>query len=130
MCAKSLQSCPTLCDPMDCSPPGSSVHGAAQCLDLFDRVVEYFLHVGGTAGSEVLLRESDFQPLERGLSHAVSCGAYIVVATVGEAGAVHLVRARRRREQRRRVLDRVGEGTDLVQTRREGDQPVARLLPY
>ena len=22
--AKSLQSCPTLCDPMDCSPPGSS----------------------------------------------------------------------------------------------------------
>ena len=20
-------SCPTLCDPMDCSPPGSSVHG-------------------------------------------------------------------------------------------------------
>ena len=27
MCAKSLQSCPTLCNPMDCSPPGSSVHG-------------------------------------------------------------------------------------------------------
>ena len=26
-CTKSLQSCPTLCDPMDCSPPGSSVHG-------------------------------------------------------------------------------------------------------
>ena len=25
-CAKSLQSCPTLCDPMDCSPPGSAVH--------------------------------------------------------------------------------------------------------
>ena len=25
--AKSLQSCPTLCDPMDCSPPGPSVHG-------------------------------------------------------------------------------------------------------
>ena len=28
--AKSLQSCPTLCDPMDCSPPGSSVHGLVQ----------------------------------------------------------------------------------------------------
>ena len=27
--AKSLQSCPTLCDPMDCSPPGSSIHVAA-----------------------------------------------------------------------------------------------------
>ena len=29
-CAKSLQSCLTLCDPMDCSPPGSSVHGLLQ----------------------------------------------------------------------------------------------------
>ena len=28
--AKSLQSCPTLCDPMDCSLPGSSVHGICQ----------------------------------------------------------------------------------------------------
>ena len=26
-CAKSLQSCLTLCDPVDCSPPGSSAHG-------------------------------------------------------------------------------------------------------
>ena len=25
--AKSLQACPTLCDTMDSSPPGSSVHG-------------------------------------------------------------------------------------------------------
>ena len=24
------QSCPTLCEPMDCSPPGSSVHGIVQ----------------------------------------------------------------------------------------------------
>ena len=30
VCAKSLKSCPTLCDPMDCSPPGSSVHGNLQ----------------------------------------------------------------------------------------------------
>ena len=28
--AKSLQSCLTLCDAMDCSPPGSSVHGISQ----------------------------------------------------------------------------------------------------
>ena len=28
--AKSLQSCPTLCDPMDCSPPDPSVHGILQ----------------------------------------------------------------------------------------------------
>ena len=29
-CAKSLQLCPTLCNPMDCSPPGSFVHGILQ----------------------------------------------------------------------------------------------------
>ena len=28
--AESLQSCPTLCDPMGCNPPGSSVHGILQ----------------------------------------------------------------------------------------------------
>ena len=27
---KSLQSCPALCDPVDDSPPGSSVHGILQ----------------------------------------------------------------------------------------------------
>ena len=34
--AKSLQSCPTLCDPVDCSLPGSSVHGIFQA-----RVLEW-----------------------------------------------------------------------------------------
>ena len=28
--AKSLQSCPTLCDPRDCSPPGSPIPGILQ----------------------------------------------------------------------------------------------------
>ena len=32
--AKSLQSCPTLCDPMDSSPPGSSVHRILQARTL------------------------------------------------------------------------------------------------
>jgi len=32
--AKSLQSCPTLCDPIDGSPPGSSVHGIFQATVL------------------------------------------------------------------------------------------------
>ena len=30
VCTKSLQSCLILCDPMDCGPPGSSVHGILQ----------------------------------------------------------------------------------------------------
>ena len=34
--AKSLQSCPTPSDPMDCSPPGSSIHGIFQA-----RVLEF-----------------------------------------------------------------------------------------
>ena len=29
-----VQSCPTLCDPMNCSPPGSSVHGILQARTL------------------------------------------------------------------------------------------------
>ena len=36
MCAKSLQSCPSLCSPMDCSLPDSSVHGILQA-----RVLEW-----------------------------------------------------------------------------------------
>ena len=32
--AKLLQSCPTLCDPVDCSPPGSSIHGIFQARAL------------------------------------------------------------------------------------------------
>ena len=35
--AKSLQSCPTLCDPIDGSPPGSSVPGIFQA-----RILEWF----------------------------------------------------------------------------------------
>ena len=35
-CAESAQSCPTLCDPMDCSPPSSSVRGTLQA-----RVLEW-----------------------------------------------------------------------------------------
>ena len=46
--AKSLQSCPTLCDPMDCSLPGSSIHGIFQA-----RVLEW----GAIAFSVFLLRE-------------------------------------------------------------------------
>ena len=34
VCAKLLQSCPTLCDPMDCSPRGSFVHGIFQAIIL------------------------------------------------------------------------------------------------
>ena len=41
LCAKSLQLCPTLCDPMDCSPLGSSVHGIPQARILEWVAVSY-----------------------------------------------------------------------------------------
>ena len=43
--AKSLQSCPTLCDPIDGSPPGSSVPGIlVELTDTFvSLVLDYFI---------------------------------------------------------------------------------------
>ena len=45
------QSCLTLCDPMDCSPPGSSVHGISQA-----RILEW-VTISSSRGSS--------QPRER-----------------------------------------------------------------
>ena len=41
VCAKLLQSCPTLCNPMNCILPGFSVHGDS--LDKYTRVGCHFL---------------------------------------------------------------------------------------
>ena len=40
--AKSLQSCLTLCDPIDGSPPGSSVHRISQARILEGVVISFF----------------------------------------------------------------------------------------
>ena len=45
------QSCPTLCDPMDGSPPGSSVHGTGDRsgVCVCARIVnKFFLYIGVT----------------------------------------------------------------------------------
>ena len=57
MNVESFQSCPTLCDPMDCSPLGSSVHGILQA-----RILEWAA-VPSSRGSS--------QP--RDLSHVSYC---------------------------------------------------------
>ena len=44
------QSCPTLCDPMDCSLPGSSVHGIFQA-----RVLEWGAIAFSASGPGLLL---------------------------------------------------------------------------
>ena len=42
VCAKSLQSCLSLCNPMNRNPPGSSVHGSLQARIL---KLQYFGHL-------------------------------------------------------------------------------------
>ena len=62
--AKSLQSCQTLCDPMDCSLPGSSVHGIFQA-----RVLEWvaiaFSYILPMASVNHLLRCSSIHSFKK-----------------------------------------------------------------
>ena len=61
VCPKSLQRCPTLCNPMDCRPSGSSVHGSLQA-----RILECVAmsssrglsHANGTAAAAANLLQS------------------------------------------------------------------------
>ena len=50
---KAAKSCPTLCDPMDCSPPGSSVHGFLQA-----RILEW-VAISFSRGSSHLIQGSN-----------------------------------------------------------------------
>ena len=56
------QSCPTLSNPMDCSPPGSSIHGIFQA-----RVLEWgaiaFSAIKRNAFESVLMRWIDLEPI-------------------------------------------------------------------
>ena len=66
LCAQLLQSCLTLCDPMDCSPPDSSVPGILQA-----GILEW-VAMPSSRGSS--------QPRDRGVSH-VSCTGGQVLTT-------------------------------------------------
>ena len=63
--AQVLQSCPILCDPMDCSPPGSSVHGIHQA-----RILEW-LAMPSSRGS--------FPPTDRTPVPSIPCILYQVL---------------------------------------------------
>ena len=54
MRAQSLQSCPTLCDPMDCSPPGSSVNGILQARNTGVSCHTLLQRIFPTQGSNLL----------------------------------------------------------------------------
>ena len=51
MHAQSLQSCPTLCDPTDSSPPGFSVHGILQAIILEWIAIAFSRGIFPTRGS-------------------------------------------------------------------------------
>ena len=57
--AKSLQSYLTLCDPMDCSPPGSSVHGILQARILEWVAMPFSRGIFPTQGSNLCLLQAD-----------------------------------------------------------------------
>ena len=57
---KSLQSCPTLYDPMDCSLPGSSVHGIVQA-----RVLEWVAIAFCTSAKTPYQNQQSLQPQRR-----------------------------------------------------------------
>ena len=61
------QSCPTLSDPMDCSPPGSSVHGVFQARVLeWDAIafsaMKYYSAIKRNTFELVLMRWMNLQP--------------------------------------------------------------------
>ena len=53
VCAKLLQSCPTLCNAIDCSPPGSSVHGIFQARKLEWVAISFLQGIFPTQGSNL-----------------------------------------------------------------------------
>ena len=55
--AKSLQLCPALCDPMDCSPTGSSVHVIFQ-VGILEWVAMPFLRGSPDPGIELVSHTS------------------------------------------------------------------------
>ena len=59
------QSCPTLCDPMDCSPPGSSVHGILQARTLEWVAVPFIFLIQASNPRPLCLlhRQADSLPL-------------------------------------------------------------------
>ena len=66
-CVLVTQSCPTLCDPMDCSPPGFSVHGILQA-----RILEW-IAIPFTRGTS--------QPRDRTLVSCIAGRLFTVWAT-------------------------------------------------
>ena len=95
MHAKLLQSCPTLCDPMDCSLPGSSVHGVLQA-----RILEWVI-IPFSRGSS--------RPRDQTCVSCISCiGRWILYhCATWEAPILHLILAKSQKTSLRYVWMRI-----------------------
>ena len=76
--AKSLQLCPTLCDPLDCSPSGSSAHGILQA-----RILEW-VAMPSSRGSS--------QPMDQNCISGGSCiaGGFFTAEPPGKPWCTYL----------------------------------------
>ena len=69
--AESLQSCPTLCDPVDSSPPGSAVPGILQA-----RTLEW---VAISFSNAIAFSEYSMRPIQNAITeiYVKECSAYV-----------------------------------------------------
>ena len=77
MRAMSLQSCPTLCDPMDYSPPGSSVHGVLQA-----RILEWVARLSS--------RESCWPRDQTCVSYVLCIGSWVLTTSTTWEVCIHI----------------------------------------
>ena len=72
--AKSLQSCPTLSDPVDCSLPGPSVHGIFQAQVLEWGAIAYFCFIDYAKAFDSVYHNKLWKILkERGIPDHLTC---------------------------------------------------------
>ena len=86
--AKSLQSCPTLCDPIDGSPPGSAVPGILQAI------AYPYTNFPSSSALPLTSAPRDHLPIEapapKSLSQALLWGHYLTLSPEVTLNVVHM----------------------------------------
>ena len=114
------QSCPTLCDPMECSLPGSSIHGIFQARVLEWVAIAFSMRVPRTArrSNQSILKEINPEYLLEGLMLKLKLQYYrqLIRRTDSLTKTLMLGKSEDRRSrgrQRMRWLDGITDSTDM-----------------